>query len=351
MSKDVEYRSEEVFYFNTHRPRDLVLKLQDRYTGFDKSIIADLVETSLSDVKVVGKVRSDNNFGTGHLIFYVPTDRGNLVVRVNRFLKEPEHYMVLEEMFIRMFNSVGVPTNTIVFSDDSRKRYDFDYQIMKLLPGKDLETDWDGTKEEYDRLSYQLGAFVALEHKLEVGGWGRFVRSKGLSGQFDTPQQYLKTYLDYDLTVMLEGGVINEDLKKKIEDYFDREYIVLENVKPCLVHHDIADHNIRYEGERVVALFDWENAVAYDPVSDLASAHTWVCHFPRREKMTEGYLDKLGYKPDNFEERLALHFLRTMIWKASFAIKGGRFVERHRKLLADALFEARLIESADDFVV
>ncbi len=348
MGRDYDYRSEEVFYFNTHRPRDLVLKLQDRYEGFDSSIISVLIEKNLPGVKVTEPVVSDDNFGTGHLIFYVSTDSGNFVVRVNRFLDDPEHYMGLEETFIRMFNSVGIPTNKVIFSDSSRKEYDFDYQIMEVLQGKDLETEWDGTKEDYDKISYQLGSFVALEHKLEVSGWGRFVRSKELMGQFKTPKEYLYTYLDYDLKVMLDGGVIDRELKKKIENYFDSECIVLDGVKPCLIHHDIADHNIRYNGDKVIAIFDWENAVAYDPVSDLASAHTWVCHYPRRDQMTRGYLNKLGYKPFNFEKRLAIHFLRTMIWKSSFAIKGNRFVDRHRNLLTDALYEAGLIESKDD---
>lgn len=351
MDRDYDYRSEEVFYFNTHRPRDLVLRLQDRYNGFDSSIIPELVEKSIPGTKVTGPIASDGNFGTGHLIFYVPTENEDLVVRINRFLEEPEHYMALEETFIKTFNSVGIPTNKVIFSDDSRRKYDFDYQIMKILEGKDLETEWSGAKEDYDKISYQLGRFVALEHKLEVKDWGRFVRSRVLMGQFKTPKEYLYAYLDYDLQVMLHGGIIDDGLKKKIDDYFESECIVLDEVKPCLIHHDIADHNIRYEGDKVVAIFDWENAVAYDPVSDLASAHTWVCHFPRREKMTNGYLDQLGYKPNNFERRLALHFLRTMIWKSSFAVKGERFVDRHRNLLADALYEAGLIESRELFLL
>lgn len=349
---DVDYRSEEIFYFNGHRDTDLVLRLQSRYDGFDQSLIPTLVESSLVDTKVIGEVRSDDNFGTGHLIFYVPTNKGQLVVRTNRFLQESEHYMALEELFTKESREAGIPTNTVLFADTSRELVDFDYQIMELLPGRDLEMDWNGNKEDYDRISYELGKLVAMQHRIKVKGWGRFKRADGeLVGSYSEPGDYLKAYLDYDLNVMEIDGLINHEIRGKIEQYFEVSSGLLEDVEPCLVHHDIADHNIRYKGDEVVALFDWENAVAYDPVSDIGSAHTWVCHYPRRKEMTRGYLDELGYEPDNFKERVTLHFLRTMLWKSAFALKGNRFSERHRGLLADALCEARIIESREVFML
>jgi aminoglycoside phosphotransferase (APT) family kinase protein len=79
------------------------------------------------------------------------------------------------------------------------------------------------------------------------------------------------------------------------------------------VHHDVADHNIRYLGQEIHALFDWENAVVYDPISDIGSAPTWKVHYPREAKLRAGFLAELGLKPNNFEAKVDVYFLRTML--------------------------------------
>ena len=108
--------------------------------------------------------------------------------------------MSLEKKFIELSNRAGFPTNRVLVSDTSRNRYDFDYQIMQVLPGLDVETEWEGTKEEYDQISYELGKYVALEYRMPVEGWGRFLNvSDRLEGAKASPFEYLTAYLEYDL--------------------------------------------------------------------------------------------------------------------------------------------------------
>lgn len=336
--KAYSFDSDDVYYFNTHRSKELVLALQNRYSGFDDSIVPSLVERALACK--VHKIVRNSNFGTGHIIYIVDTDRGDVVFRGNRFLEIPEHYMQLEQIITETYKAVGIPVNSMLFSDTSRALVPFDYQIMELLPGKDLEDDFNGTKEDYDTISYRLGQLVALQYKAPVAGWGRFKNTDELIGVKNSAHEFLMAYVDHDLEEMVKGGLITDEGYTEIMSFLVGTKPILDKLGQAhLLNHDIADHNIRYEGNRVVALFDWENAVAFDPLCEIGSAHTWVCHYPRREQMTRGFLDALGFIPEDFEARVSLYFLRTMLWKSAFALRGERFSERHYGLLREALDE------------
>ncbi len=336
MSND--FNSDDIYYFNTHRSKELVLKLQKRYEGFDDSIVKTLVEQATGTR--VGKLVANTNFGTGHLIYIVETERGKLAFRCNRFIEAVEHYMKLESKFTELYEQAGIPTNHVIFADTTRAKAPFDYQIMEILPGKDLEEEFTGNKQDYDAMSYQLGAMVAKQYKAPVKGWGRFKNSVELEGSKASAHQYLMAYLDDDLKQMVEHGLMTQHTATEITEFMKSSKTMLDKLTSSyLVHHDVADHNIRYEGDRVVALFDWENAVAYDPVSEIGSAHTWVCHYPRLKLMSTGFIEALGFKPEDYDERVSLYYLRTMLWKSAFALRGLRFSERHFKLLREALDE------------
>lgn len=337
-SHTLTFRSEEIYYFNTHRPENLVLSLQKRYEGFQPEEVTKLVKNATGG-EVVG-VEASQSFGTGHLIYFVDTNMGKVVFRGNRYIDDPEHYMDLEKMFTEKYKKAGIPTNTVIFSDTSRQDADFDFQVMEILPGKDLEDEWDGTEEQYQTINRSLGAMVARQYQAPVKGWGRFKSGDDLEGNYGSAHEYLMAYADYDLSVMTGHGVIKPEQESVILEFLTAQKPMLDKLTQAyLVHHDIADHNIRYEDDKVLAIFDWENAVAFDPVSELGSAHTWTCHYPRRQAMKEGFLEEIGYIPEDFEERISLYFLRTMLWKSAFALKGKRFSERHRELLKEALKE------------
>lgn len=337
-SDEPTFHSDEIYYFNTHRSKELVMSLQNRYEGFDASVIPEIVEKTIG--RKVNAIEPNQNFGTGHLIYVIDTDQGQIVFRANRHLEVTEHYMDLENLFTEKYKQAGIPTNTVLYSDTSRQDVPFDFQIMELLPGRDLEDDWDGTKEQYDAISFQLGTMIAKQYKAPVDGWGRFKSQENLQGAYGTAHEYLMAYVDYDLDIMTSHNLISAQQKAAILEFLSAQKEIMDQqTQAYLVHHDIADHNIRYSEDKVLALFDWENAVAYDPISELGSAPTWVCHYPRRKKLVEGFLQELGYEPDHFQDKISLYFLRTMLWKSAFALKGDRFSDRHLGLLNEALSE------------
>ena len=337
--KSFNFHPNEVFYFTAHRPLSLTTSLKNRYKDFPIDKIKDIFQEILG--LEVTNIRSDSNFGAGHVIYFIETEKGTFVFRANFGIEIPEHYMTLEKKFIELYSKAGIPVGKLLYSDCSRNKYNFDYQILEVLPGKDLETEWIGNKEDYTKICIEIGRIVAKQYKCPVDGFGRFLNSEKLQGSSKTAYEYFTSYIDFDLSIIVENKIIDQELSEKIQNYFkDNKNLFDSDKQGYLIHHDLADHNLRYEKDKILAVFDWENAVAFDPISELGSAHTWPCHYPfKREKMVEGFIAELSYKPENLEKKISIYFLRTMLWKISLALGRGNYAERHKKFLDQALGE------------
>ena len=86
----------------------------------------------------------------------------------------------------------------------------------------------------------------------------------------------------------------------------------------------------------ITGFFDWEAAVAGDPMLDLASAPTWKTHYPREEKIIEGY-KSIRDLPEFFIEKMNIYRLRTMLWKMVYALRSGILNDDRKKRFEDSL--------------
>jgi hypothetical protein len=283
----------------------------------------------------------ESSAGTGHIIYFVETDKWPLVYRGTVWLEDAEYYMSLEEQFIQQCKEADIPTSNIIASDTSRSVYNFDYQIMSILPWSDLETERVGTKEQYDKISKELGKMAALEYKMPVQDRWRFTNSNTeLIWAKNTAFDYLTAYLDYDLWVIEANDILDAAACNYIKEFFQQHKdMINEQQQAYLVHHDLADHNIRYDTDTysINALYDRENAVWFDPICEVWSAPTRSCHYPRLELMKAGFLQELWYVPPHFEEKINIYLLRTIIWKMAFAIKWNRFKLKHQQIMNTAI--------------
>lgn len=335
------FKSDDVYYYNTHRPASLVQKLQKRNTEFDSKIVPLIFEKALNEK--LDTYTPSHFAGTGHVIYFAKTKSGkDLVLRATHGLSEPEKYMDMEKEVIELYKNVGIPSVDILAVDTTKKYFEFDYQIMTPLPGKDPEIEWSGSQSDYDKLSFDLGRMIAKQYQIPGTGWGRWKRNnEGLIvGAMESQNDYLNAYIDHDLSVIELFGTLDKLGIEKIRDFFASKNIIDlfgDSTQSYFIHHDIADHNTRYDGTKVIAFFDWECSVIYDPISDIASAPTWKVQYPREKKLTEGFLSELGTIPDNFEMKVGVYLLRTMLWKVAFALKGKRLAEKHVNFLSDAL--------------
>lgn len=337
------YQSDDIYYFNAHRPTELILRLQQRYDEFNsikEKVIPEIFARHGYTVKEIHT--KEGNFWTWHVIYFVTTtDDHRYVYRANVGLNEPEYYMWLEKDFITLAEKVHFPTGKVIVADSSRQYYDFDYQILELLPGLEVRTERDGSKEQYDSISYQLGHYAALEYQMPVQWWGRFIAwSAHLQGAKQTAFDYLTTFLDYDLDFMNREEILSPEASQIIREHFDwSKNMINKQQQSYLVHHDLVDNNTRYDKEsyKILAIYDRENAVAFDPISELGSVATRKSHYPRAEIMRQWFLDTLGYTPDDFDAKIALYFLRTILWKIPLAIKSQKLTDRHKQLMNTAL--------------
>ncbi len=333
-----------VNYFNVHRPKALVKDLQHRVQMFDSSYLPAIIQHGLADTVVNSSV--SDLLGTGHVIAFIETARnGEVVVRANASLPYPETYMDLEFDFLKIYIDLGIPVNELIYADSSRKVFPFDYQIMKRLPGRNLGSQWEGTQSDYEKICIQQGKYIARMTEYKGRGWGRIRKDEsGLYGVYGTHNDFLTAFLEHDLEVIKLFELITADELFQLMGFFKSDNVksLFADSIASLIHNDPSDLNMCYENSNFLCFFDWENAAMFDPINELGTAPTWKSAFPKREAMIEGYVAELGYKPDGLEEKMNVYFLRKMIDKVAFALKGERLGRRHIDLFIEGITGNRI---------
>ena len=319
MKKDIHYPV-------AHRSQAMIDSFKTRYDDFDVSIIADIVHDSIGIRPI--SVEQSKSWGSAHVIFYLKfKDHRDLVFRANINIKQPEVEMLIEKLVTALAQKQGVPTNTILHVDISRKKYDFDFTIQKRLDGIDPEDEFAGTANDYDTFNFETGQAIAKLGQIKLDGFGRFneeqaIKEGVLVGTKKTVTDYIDVCLAEDIDALIEYKVITAKQAKDVLNFFEHRKNIMNIKQGSLVHYDLADHNLRYNNGHLEAIFDWETAIVASPVLDLASCPTWKSHYPKRVKLLEGFMS-IQQLPDNFEEMEKVYLLRTMLWKMRYAIRAN----------------------------
>lgn len=330
----------DIYYRHAHRSQEEIDIVAKRFELFDVSWIPKIFKQALG-LTATSWVRPDS-YGTIHVIYKVSVKEKNkqYLLRANSNITVPEIEMKLEELITKKVVLLDVPVNHILHVDISRNVFPFDFQIQEVLLGSDLEDHFRGDKVAYDRISFALGQYVARLGEIEFDGFGRFdenkVKQGNLVGTKKSFSDYIVVCLDDDLRFIADSGIISVRTASTIRRCFDEYRPVMNMSRGSLVHHDLADHNFMHVGGRITGIFDWENASCGDPVLDLASCPTWRTHFPREEKLLDGYRSVKSL-PNHFGEKMHIYRLRTMIWKMVFAIRAGILNDTRRERFFNAL--------------
>jgi len=316
----------DIYYVVAHRAQEEIDSFKSRYDTFDTSVIPSIFRESLN--LEVSSIRPSTSWGSSHVVYFV-TIKGtgkSLVFRANLgFNKKPETVMKAEQLICQKVTKINIPTNKVLYVDTSRLQYSFDFQIQECLIGSDIENNFKGTKEEYDKLSFDLGKYIAIYSKIQLDKWGMFdedaLMKDLLKGTKNTFYDYITVCLEQDISYLINASVISRATGEKIVRLFEEYKPIINSLKRgSLVHHDLADHNIFFKDKVITGIFDWEAAVVGDPVLDLASCPTWKTFYPREEQMINGYKTVLQL-PAYFQEKMNIYRLRTMLWKMVYAIR------------------------------
>ena len=317
----------DIYYAVAHRSQEEIDSFKTRYDDFDISLIPQIFKDSLN--LTATDFKPSDSWGSSHVIYFVKTREQQelLVFRANLgFNPNPETVMLTEKLICDDVDKIEVPTNIVLHVDISRNKYPFDFQIQEMLIGNDLEDHFKGSKKEYDQMSYDLGVYIAKYHQLTYPGFGRFdsktILNSQLKGSKTSFYDYIITSLDGDIKYLVDAKVVNIKQAKIIRKLFEQNKEIINVKQGVLNHHDLADHNIMFENNKITGIFDWEAAVIGDPVLDLASCPTWRTHHPREKHMLAGY-KSITSLPDHFTEKRNIYLLRTMMWKMVYAIRAN----------------------------
>ena len=332
----------DIYYPNIHAYSDKQLQAQtSRYAQFDTSVIPPIIKQELK--LTVTKITPSSDWGSAHVIYFlkIKNSKQKLLFRANTGPKTPERYMLVEKLVTDRVAKFEVPVNKILVVDVSREKFPFDYQIQEKLPGQIIEGKFTGTKSEYDELSRQLGKFVAKYHILTFDNFGFFnedhaAETGKLRGLQKSFYSYILNNLAEDIKELVQAKTISSSVGNNITKIFEENEKLCTLKRGSLIHHDLADHNITYQRNKITGIFDWEVCGVGDPILDIASCLTWKTYHPRLKPFLEGYTQVTSL-PKNFEEKKHLYVLRTILWKTVNGLKRNILTKARLSRLKDAL--------------
>lgn len=218
----------------------------------------------------------------------------------------------------------------------------FDYAILAAAPGVELRSLGDESLDERPELLASIGRALANTHRRAATGAGLLDpaclgHGQGPRGVFDTWAEYIALHFGAHVDACLAAGLIDGAMASQIRDLHAGMTPHLRGRPMSLLHGDPGPHNICVDpvtGE-VVALLDWEDAMAGDPLFDVAMFQTFM---PQRRDAAflEGY--GLGGASRDDLRLIAFYFLRIALSKTVHRIRfdvkdrPGRTPGHHRIL-------------------
>jgi aminoglycoside phosphotransferase (APT) family kinase protein len=329
-----------IYYPVAHRSQAQIDSFKTRYEDFEDTLIPEIFKQSLGLTALSWK--PSDSWGSAHVIYFVtvPQYKKPLVLRANTGFGEPETVMLTEKLVTDKVRSVGLPTNHILHVDLTRKLVPFDFQIQETLEGTDPEVNFPDSHSEYDRLSFELGQYIARLSEVSLEGFGLFdakaLSTQQLVGQHPSMHDYVMTNVAEDLVYLVTAKVITPEVSSKIETLLEESKDLINIDQGTLVHHDLADHNLLYKDGHLSAVFDWETAVSGDVALDLASCPTWGTLYPREEQMLKGF-QSIRELPSLWSEKRDIYRLRTMLWKMVYTIRANILTEARAQRFTNAL--------------
>jgi aminoglycoside phosphotransferase (APT) family kinase protein len=225
---------------------------------------------------------------------------------------EALHWKMQKEILVARLldGKLGVPTPRILLADDSRTLIELSFVVMDRLDGKSLL----GLEPMLDRsdtraIYVQMGRVLREIHAIAMDSFG-YIGAEGVVTPFATNRAYMLSQLERKLAGFAQLGG-RPELARKLEAYVERSAPLLDDCTAAsLCHFDFHAGNIlaarRGGSLRLSGIVDLENAIAGDPLMDLAKT---IAYSVRDDETKRAGL-LAGYGPidrRNWPETLALY--------------------------------------------
>ena len=177
--------------------------------------------------------------------------------------------------------------------------------VMTRVPGRPARFSGDDPID----VSSQLGALLRELHAITFDSFG-YIETR-VTRPVATNLEYMRRRIDRKVRT---GP---PDLRDALERYFaEREAAFTGCETAVLCHNDAHDANVLVEGGRITGIVDWENAVAADPIFDLAKA--WGFSDGRSHETLEALLEGYGRVRSDWRAAFDLyvvdHLLELWVW-------------------------------------
>ncbi len=231
-------------------------------------------------------------------VFEIADDDGRAVI-LKAYADEPA-WKLRKEAFVAERYAGVAPVPRWLAIDESRDRLPRAFAVMRRLPGQALRVRFGA--EDADRLFRDMGALLKRLHALAMPAHGYLLEGE-VARAFDTNAERMAVAFEAKYRDFRAWGG-DGALCGRIEAFVaERSAAMAECGAPVLCHNDFHPGNVLVEAGadgvwRLSGLIDFENAVAGDPLFDLAKALDYTAHecAAGRAPLAEGYgpLDRPG---------------------------------------------------------
>lgn len=193
----------------------------------------------------------------------------------------------------------------------------FDYAVLSFAAGKTIRDVGDSSLDERPEILNAIGRQLSRIHEVQATGAGLInceTAEPSPCGVLGTWSEFITLRLDDHINVCTSAAYIDRAQADRIRKLFKIMYPLLNDRPMRLLHGDPGIHNICINptsGE-VTSFLDWEDALAGDPLFDVAMFSSFQP--PRR---LPAFMVGYGLNnPSLLESRLiALYFLRIALSK------------------------------------
>ena len=209
---------------------------------------------------------------------------------------ETLHWKMQKEVSIaRRLAGLPIPIPRILLADDSRSLLELNFIVMNRFDGRNVR-QWEPSLEEDDtrEIYRQIGCALRVIHGVTLESFGYLV-ADGVAEPFASNRAYMLSQFERKLTGFAKLGG-RPALAEQLDTYLKRSADLLDGCqRPVLCHYDYHSGNLlaeRHGGKlQLTGIIDLENAVAGDPLMDLAKTIAYSVHgdATKRAGLLAGY--------------------------------------------------------------
>lgn len=257
--------------------------------------------------------------GTFHLLYRISfaADENYFLRAEFVFTARPAFEFAIEEAVPALLSTPGLRT---LKTDLSREVFPLDYQIVAEAQGHRL-TELENPETQFlpDEVLEDWGRTLAQVHQRPAGGAGllnpRSLQSGRVEGVLGSWNEYLRLNLRSHLETCVAARALPAENIPFIETLVHKTLGELRTASTSLLHGDPGHHNVFTQNGKISAVIDWEDALAGDPMFDIAYWGTFVRDY-LREPFLRGYREIFAL-PEDFEIRYWLYYLRISLSKTA----------------------------------